>query len=414
MATVNTMWGLNEPDAADPGDPGMAGRAMEFLRYLRGDGPGVRDRLLAAAREGRDLDIGLELVGALAGPIKSARGMGLGGGLPRNVAFSTHEQVPYVGGGHLAELASASPEMRQAFSADPRSRWRGRGKGDVLLDTLGVTTRQMNTGSGLYTPPNRSELEVNPLEIGRPVVRTSPGPAAEAVSEKTIGDLNAASAARAYLDVQGASPWHMPLFNRKPEEMNSLFIPMPRGMEPDEARRLAATLKERFGLGDIADTGQGITVFGFDAPRSVMDQARAQGLDKVVAEILPKAGTPRPAYVENRYPGFEQAWEQGTGSRAATSELRRHLTAEQVAKLDASPEIARRARERLLRDEEWSKAQGWETRKDIRLAREIIEKEGFAGLFRALERGVALPAAAGLLAPILSALPPGKEDRAGR
>lgn len=387
------------PVVSDVADVAMAGR--DIGRFATEPS---RDTAIDAALS--TAGAALPFVGA--GMLKAGRQVAL----PKNGAFSTHEQVPYAKGGHLSELVSAPAETRSAFSADRRSRWRGEGDGDVLLETLGFDTRPMNEGSGLYTPPGRSELEVNPLEIGQARVRPRRGPAKDAVPEGTIGDLNAASATRAYVDVQGASPWNMPIFDRKPEEMNSLFIPMPRGLNPDEARELAATLKE-YGLENTADTGQGITVFGFDAPRSAMDEKRAQGLDKAIRGVLREAGAPRPAYVESRYPGFEEAWEAGENSGAATRELRKWLTPEHIRRLDASPEIAQRVRDRLERDEEWARAQGWDTREDIRRAREIIEKEGFSGLFAALDRGALLPAAAAVILPALDDVLPSDQGQGG-
>jgi hypothetical protein len=51
-------------------------------------------------------------------------------------------------------------------------------------------------------------------------------------------------------------------------------------------------------------------------------------------------------------------------------------------------------------------------REDLQRAREIIVKDGFSGLFRALQRGAALPAAVGLLAPLMFGPP--EQDAARR
>jgi hypothetical protein len=53
MATTNQLWGLDEPGPVDPGAPGILGRLDELVRYLRGNSPGVGERM-AADRQLRD------------------------------------------------------------------------------------------------------------------------------------------------------------------------------------------------------------------------------------------------------------------------------------------------------------------------------------------------------------------------
>jgi hypothetical protein len=74
-----------------------------------------------------------------------------------------------------------------------------------------------------------------------------------------------------------------------------------------------------------------------------------------------------------------------------------------LAKFDKDQTLRQRVLERLDRDFEYARKTKQPDRQDIQRARRIIARQGFSGLFRALEPGVALPAASAL-APAFSEL----------
>ena len=65
-----------------------------------------------------------------------------------------------------------------------------------------------------------------------------------------------------------------------------------------------------------------------------------------------------------------------------------------IGKLDADPQIRQAVLARMQGDAEIAAQTGQPIRADLQRARQIIVEDGFAGLFAALRRGVALPAAA--------------------
>jgi hypothetical protein len=64
-----------------------------------------------------------------------------------------------------------------------------------------------------------------------------------------------------------------------------------------------------------------------------------------------------------------------------------------IGKLDADPQIRQAVLARMQGDAEIAAQTGQPIRADLQRARQIIVEDGFAGLFAALRRGVALPAA---------------------
>jgi len=66
------------------------------------------------------------------------------------------------------------------------------------------------------------------------------------------------------------------------------------------------------------------------------------------------------------------------------------------------PELIEKAKSNMLRDTEWSERTGMPIREDIQRARQYLIDGGLKALRQALDSGVVLPAAAGVLvAPYL-------------
>jgi hypothetical protein len=135
------------------------------------------------------------------------------------------------------------------------------------------------------------------------------------------------------------------------------------------------------------------------------------GLKRELYDILPGA-EPRRVQIDSGYIGFEDAWRQPMGTGAATRELRKILEDPSIPgaikKLDANPTVRQAAMVQFEQDAELALRTGQAVREDVQLARQIVGTEGFSGLFRALDRGVALPAA--IVAPILTMAQGGAQD----
>jgi hypothetical protein len=366
-----------------------------------------RDLYRFATEPSRDtaLDAGLSLAGAAlpfvgVGALKGARNFGMGGRhAAERTAFSTHEAVPYAESGHLEGIVAASPAARRAYSADPSVSWQDAQGQDILHTTLGDRSLPTQQGTGVYTPP-QGGLETNPLRIARTPVPLEGGALPAAAEQR----LNAANAVRGYLDVQGADPWHMPLFGAPPADATGLFVPYGRGLDPAEAKALSAAVGEHGYW--VADTGHGVSILPPPGKtRADLDMARKAGLDSVIRRVLPKSEAPLPAQFKSGYPTYEQAFKAGnTGQGKATATLRSYLQPEQIERLDASREIRDRVLRKLEVDEKAVARLGPNAtaRSDIQRARWLIAHKGFKGLFEALDAGDWLPAA-GVLAPVLGA-----------
>lgn len=319
----------------------------------------------------------------------------------KHTAFGTHEATPGVGTGHLPELAGGTgPEAeaaRAAFAADPRSSWRGPADRDEIYNALGMYTRPSRAAQGMFEGPQG--LEFNPADVARPLVGFERGAGGSVgVEPSSRALMNVGEGTRAYIDAQNAGAWHIPIFHgKRAGDMTSLSVPMERAMTPQEMMALKQA-GAKGGLGDVVDTGQGATITSFYPDPPSVAAMRKSGVERAVLDALPPgAGAPRQAKVESGYQSFQEEFANAPGSGEATRKLRalieNHPDAPKaMAHLDASPAIKERALARLERDAEVASKSGQPLRQDVQNARAIIGKEGFSGLFRALDAGkIALP-----------------------
>jgi hypothetical protein len=82
-----------------------------------------------------------------------------------------------------------------------------------------------------------------------------------------------------------------------------------------------------------------------------------------------------------------------------------------LAKFDKDQTLRQRLLDRLDRDFEYARKTKQPDRQDFQRARRIIARQGFSGLFCALEPGVALPAAA--FVPLIELLQQQEGSRRG-
>jgi hypothetical protein len=218
--------------------------------------------------------------------------------------------------------------------------------------------------------------------------------------------LRAAEAAKAYVNAQNMGAAVMSVPTNKAGRLGSVEFNPGGQWSPEQVNKIRA-LGTDVGLPDVAHLGDIaiLTNWAKTPTGKVATEALSKkGLAQSLSEIIPGAN-PRRTEVLSAYTpqlDFTEAWRAGAGSGAATRQLRESLTPTNIAKLDASPQVKADVLGRLTRDIE-GQAAGAQVRQDLQNARDVIVREGFAGLFKALDAGkVALPAVLPLLAPYLA------------
>jgi len=324
----------------------------------------------------------------------------------KHTYFATHEAQPGKDVvGHMSQSPSASQAQREAFANDPRSNWAtAPGDRDAIYAGTGVEgtgafmrVRPSLPMQGYYVRPDGT-LETNPGQVARPLgsFDTSAGPFKQATAHDRAL-MDAGEAFRGYVDAQNASAWHKHWRGGPLKESGSLFFPREGPASVAEMKALQEKASQ-YGLGDIADTGQGITSTSF-YPGPV----GGKDFDAAVRKgEFGKFGEPHRTRVDAGYIDYagEGKWLK-PGSGEATMKMLEYVnkTPEIRAAFNSNPYIAERALARLERDESWAKQWG-APRKDIQNARRIIA--GGPGwvdrLEQALKTGaVSLPAFAALL-----------------
>jgi hypothetical protein len=306
-------------------------------------------------------------------------------------AFGTHEATPGVATGHLPELATGNYAERAAYAADPRSSWRGPGGRDVIYgDVLRMQTRPSQPATGVFE--GAGGLEINPADVARPMVSFAPKGGDVAVDVPSRAMMNAAEAARSYIDAQAAGAWHIPMTHGKPGGQTSLFSPRTGPTDPAEILRLKQ-FSAQHGYPDIVDTGSGMTFtrFPYEGGPPPLTVKERKAFERHLTKEA--GGVPAAVRVESGYiPMHVAAPGTGEATRALRGFLQTPDAPKLMAKFDASPELKQAALARLDRDAELAAKTGQPVREDIQNARRILSKENFSALFKALDEGkIALP-----------------------
>jgi hypothetical protein len=327
---------------------------------------------------------------------------------PKHTAFATYEAQPGAMTGHLPGSVGSSRMERDLYANDTRSAWNTAPGG---RDALYAGMRLGDTGKvwpvrptlemqGMYTPDG-GPTEFNPGFVARPLVDFQTGDV-KSVTPWTSRMMDGVEATRGLLDAQGAGAWHKNWVGGAPGQSNSLVIDkkVPGILEPDEMLRLQSAGRD-YGLGDIVDTNENITMTQFypgpPGKRSVKDQ---KGLEAAVQTASDNVKGASRSKVDSGYIGYEKAWTQ-PGKGGATRKLLRTIDemprAAQEA-LDNNPAVPKAALDRLARDEDWSKRWG-ATREDIQNLRRLVgEGPGWIRRLRvAVRNGAVLPAAVGAI-----------------
>lgn len=310
----------------------------------------------------------------------------------RQTAQATSERIPYRGSGQLPGLLQADDAARAAYSMDPRASWTDEAGNDIIYSALGVPQRATQQATGFYTPPG-GVLETNPATVAKPFVGVSGGD----IDPASRGMLDLAESLRNYIDAQGAGAYHVGLSDVPSADLGSLTIPMGGPVDADLLVDLQK-LGQQYGLSDVVDTGEGITMTNFGGAPTGLETRQALTDAGLAGSIEQMTGSlPRVVNVASRYlPILETAGEAGSGK--ATSgllDLAKRYPADIVDSLD-SEALRQRAASGAALDEEMAARYGG-VREDIQTARRIFAEKGLRGLKEAQKQGIALPGIVALM-----------------
>ena len=322
---------------------------------------------------------------------------------PKYAANATYEQTPGVGTGQLDEMANQSMDIREDFSRSPESSWtddRGR---DRIYDSAGMLTEPTNDTIGAFRAEG-GNLETNPANTARPLVQTgSSGPMRGKVLDADRQLLDTAESGRAYIDVQNAGAWHrvVPLGQTNIGDRTSLSIDIGRAATEDEMSSLANFAADNGFY--VSDSGSGVVNLIHDTYSDAFGARKGSKLKKELASTLGDdlraivgESDVVPYKIESEYLDYEPLWkEQGSGK--ATTKFLDDMDALPTMRDNIEPELIRKAESNMLRDSEWAERTGMPIREDIQRARQILMDGGLKALRQALDSGVVLPAAAGMI-----------------
>lgn len=319
---------------------------------------------------------------------------GYGDFMDKYTAFGTHEQIPGETSGHFPDLRELSGEKRDIFSNDPRRQWADENGRDLLYDALGAYQRPVLHSQGMWNGPHG--LEMYEGRASRPMVGLRPVDEGGGMDEASRRMMESAEFTRALLDAQAAGAGHyLDVRNGLPvSSLKGVRIPMDRSLTREEGPQLRA-LTAKYGLPDVIDTRNGLTLANFESEVKGSDISKALRKGRLrqdVSEILGAPVEPRQAMVDGVY---ENVFGQGTapGSGDLTRQMLSKLGA-LTSKLDRARGLRARIGEKAGADAERAARTGSPFRQDLQNLRRIIAEKGFGALPEALKGGVALPSAA--------------------
>ena len=305
----------------------------------------------------------------------------------KHTAFATHEAQPGETTGHLPLSVDATNAERAAFAADPRSDWAfAPGGRDAIYSGL----RLGDTGIAARVRPTTPMLgsfqdKMNPGAVARPLVSFEQGKGStKSIREPDRQMLEAGESLRAAIDAQDMGGAHKVWAGGRAGDSKGVYIPLPEGVQPQTMRGLLDA-GGRHGVGDVVDTGQGVTFTNFDgSPAASTNKFNPRGLLDELTGVTSDVGPRKPLLpraegyqvkVDAVSEGLWDKWSKGEGSGAVTRHVldRINVTPEARAAFDNNPHLAKAALDRIQRDKDWSKKWGVQ-RKDIETFRRIVSK----------------------------------------
>lgn len=250
----------------------------------------------------------------------------------------------------------------------------------------------------MFKPTGGGPIEFNPAGVSRPLVGLKPVDGEHFVDPASRALMSSAEALRAGMGAQEAGAWHKPIPNTKAGALGSVFVPLSGKRTPQELMDLRE-LGASYGVGDIVDTRQGVTMTNFyPGPPSGAATGKALKSPGELGDKLQKVfpgSIPTRAKVDSDYIDFADEWKAPPGSGSVTGKMLEYLTSPEapgaLAKLD-TPEIRNAAKAMMERDYELAARTGQAVREDVQNLRRIIAERGVPALKAALDNKEFLPA----------------------
>jgi len=318
---------------------------------------------------------------------------------PKYQTMATYEQVPGANTGYLEGIVDAPYDTRAKYSG--QASWMNDKGQDAIYTSGGLITEPTQSAVGAYTPASTGVLEINPANVARPLVTTEGG----VIRPNESNLLDMTESARAYVDVQNAGAWHklIPDSQTSVGERTSLSIPMSKSPTKEQMAQISA-IAEKNGFFAV-DTGKGVNLIN-DIYNPIGEARTGVTLGKDLKGALGddlkslKLGEAKRTKIQTGYEDYETAWQSGTGSGEATSKFLTDLSKNEVFGRSIEPALRVKAGQNLERDIKFAQEQGMPIRDDIVTALTILRDEGVAGLKKAVDNGVILPALVGsILSP---------------
>jgi hypothetical protein len=294
-----------------------------------------------------------------------------------HTAYATYEVLPGDATGHLPRLQAASHAEKDAYSRDPRASWAiAPGNRDVIYSSYPSRQVQPTLPTQGVWVNDAGNLELNQGFAARPLMslENAPGGGRQIASQDREA-LRLAETTRGTIDGQEAGGAHAVITTgNKASQMGSVVVPHEGPLTREEAAQLRE-VGGRYGLPDLVDRGNGVTLTNFTSAPDGRVTGRLiarNDLRRDIAGVLPSAPMPARARIDSVYAPLGEYWKEGEGSGAVTRNLLAELEKEPTLarQLDASETIPQVARNKYALD---AQRAGSDTiRQDLQNLREIV------------------------------------------
>jgi hypothetical protein len=303
--------------------------------------------------------------------------------MPMMEANATYEAVSSPVTGHLQGLLDAPFETRAAYTQDPRGSWNTSPSGR----DIGYTAARMLPGESVETV-GRFKDTANPAMVARPVTGIyTTADQTRALTPGSVNALNAVEAARAYFDVQEAGAWHKVLPAKNAAGYTGAGIKIGRSMTREDMEKIAPLFEAKGYY--IASAPDGITVMANDSTK--VGKPFADEVRQILKEnknILKDAKVEF-GKLESGYIDYGEAYRSNQPGAVTTRLIEMLKQAPSTAKaLEESEGYRSAVAARNARDAEYAAKGFGVNRKDVETARNIFQKEGWAGLEKAVKQGI--------------------------
>jgi hypothetical protein len=340
----------------EPWSPELSAQATRLMHSGAGGFPNMAD-----APAVRGLPIDQAIAGARGEP---------------HTAYATYEVLPGGATGHRPGLQAASDAEKDAYSRNPLASWAiAPGDRDAIYSSFPSRQVQPTLPTQGVWVNDAGNLELNQGFVARPLVslQNAPGGGRQIASQDRSA-LKLAETARSSIGGQEAGGAHVVITKgEKASQMGSVVVPHDGPLTREEAAQLLE-IGRRYGLPDVIDRGNGVTMTNFTDTPSGLATGTALRRSDLPQEIRDAGllARPRQSKVDSVYVPLSQYWKQGEGSGAVTRNLLAELEKEPTLarQLNASETIPQVARNMRALDSQ--RAGSDAIRQDLQSLREII------------------------------------------